>query len=92
MQPQRGILLMEQFTAVAPCPRCRFLDVHHLEEPNKPTGTPHEVELEYLKDDDMQRWFSALDEYGSVPVRRYDPPGATVARICRNYNHRWAQQ
>ena len=75
----------EPFTAMADCPKCGALAVHHLSEP----------QLEPLLTDPasrVRRHIGNLTEAFTWGKWRFDPPGTVVARVCVECNYRWGQK
>ncbi|AIM41030.1 hypothetical protein PBI_SQUIRTY_83 [Mycobacterium phage Squirty] len=76
----------EPFTASTDCPDCGVMDVHWLETPRFRPDNPTPIQLMQESIHNM----SSIVSYGKTP-RLYDPPGATVIRVCKSCGHRWGQ-
>lgn len=90
---------VREFSAVADCPACGCLDIHWLAEPRRkpvyddsPTGQALRMINETRSV--MSMFCMGIDDYGSgryVAQRRYEPPEATVGRICKKCSFQWGQ-
>ena len=84
---------VEPFTAVADCPACGNVGIHRLTEPHQePTGD-EPADRVRRKIDMMLMYMGQFDERGRYALQEpYDPPEATVARVCNRCGYRWGQR